>query len=187
MPIWERVSSGLVPRLLACWETYQEHNRHVEQESAGTVEEEGEQANVVNIVHGHPGDLPEEGHHAVDEGAYGGEVVKGDQGVHLELGRAQEALHHGESEGLKGDASDLVDDTDPDELDLAERGDDDTNNNNRDVEEDSEVRLGDTKGPAGEKNRDGRGSLSRRQYAAGHRQGQGLGLTLSIWIKATLR
>ena len=130
LPIWESVSAELARGRLLDGQTYQKHNRHVEQESAGAVEEEGEQANVVNIVHAHPGGLPDEGHRAVDEGAHGGEVVEGDQGVHLELGGAQEALHHGESEGLKGDASDLVDDTDPDELDLAERGNDDTNDDN---------------------------------------------------------
>lgn len=161
LPIWEGVSAELARGRLFAGQTYQKHNRHVEQESAGTVEEESEQANVVNIVHGHPGNLPEEGHQAIDKGAYGGEVVEGDQRVHLELGRAQEALHHGEAEGLKGDASDLVDDTDPDELDLAERGNDDTNHDDRDIEENSEVRLGDTEGPARQKDRDGRGSLSR--------------------------
>ena len=157
---------------MSAWQTHQKHDRDVEHKGAGAVEEEGEQADVVDLGHRAPGDFPGERHHAVHEGAYGSEVVQRDKGVHLELGRAQEALHHGQAESLKGDACDLVDDTNPDKLDLAERGNDDTDDDDRDVQEDPEVWLGDTQSPAGEKNSDGSGGLPRRQYDTGWRMAQ---------------
>ena len=134
--------------------TYQEHNRDVEQESAQSVEEEREETDVVNLIHAELGKLPEQGDHTVHHGADGSEVVQRDQGVHLELGRAQETLNHGKTQGLEDDASDLVDDSDPDKLDLSHRGDDDTNDDDRDIKEHLEVRLGNTERPAGDEHGD---------------------------------
>ena len=142
-----------------CDEAYQEDDRDVQQEGAQAVEEEGEQADAVDLGHGDLGDLPEEGNDKVHGGAHRGEVVQRDQGVHLKLGRAEEALDHGEAESLKDDAEKLVDEADPHELDLADRGDDHTDDDGRDVEEDLEVRLRHAEGPAGQEDGNGGGGL----------------------------
>ena len=144
---------------------------------------------MVDLVHGDLGHLPEQRNQTVHGGADGSEVVQRNQGVHLELGRAQEALDHGETESLKDDAGDLVDETDPHKLDLADRGDDDTDDNGRDIEEDLEVRLGHAERPAGDEDSNGSGGLfSRVSACPGSRSDSQLWApTLSIWMKATLR
>lgn len=165
---------------------YQEHDRDVQQEGAKTVQEEGEEANVVNLVHGDLGNLPDKSDSQVHDSADGGEVVDGYQRVHLVVGGAEQALDHGETQGLEDDTSNLVDDTNPDELDLSDRGNDDTNDNDGDVEEDLQVGLGNTKSPSGQQHGDGGGGLDFSLAvalwlsAAGNR-------TLSIWMKATER
>jgi hypothetical protein len=68
-------------------------------------------------------------------------------------------LDHGETESLAGDTSNLVNDTNPNELDLAERGNDNTNDDGGNIEEDLQVGLRDTENPAGQENSDGSGSL----------------------------
>ena len=140
----------------------QEHNGDVEAESAKAVQEEVEEADAVDISHGKSRDLPEKSNDAVHEGADGSEVVERNQGIHLELGGAQETLDHGKTEGFEGNTSDLEDDTQPDELELAVRSDNDTDNDNGHVKENPQVDRRYTKGPAGEENSDGGSGLDSK-------------------------
>lgn len=128
--------------------TYQEDNRHVEHESAEAVKEESEETNMVNLCHGALGNLPGQGHSTVHDGANGGKVVEGNKRVHLEVGRAQQALNHGETQSLKDDASNLEEDTNCDEVNLSQGSNDDADNDGRDVEELLQVGSGYTKNPS---------------------------------------
>jgi hypothetical protein len=139
--------------------TYQEHNGHVQEESDQSVQEEGEETNVIDLLHRHLGDLPENGDQEVHDGTHRGKVVERDQRVHLVLGRAQEPLDHGETHGLEDNTCDLQHETDHDELDLAERGNDDTDDDSGDVQEDLQARLADAHRPAAEQDSDGGGGL----------------------------
>lgn len=139
--------------------TYQENNGDVEHESAETVEEEGEETDVVNLSHGDLGDLPNQRNHTVHDSADGGEVVERNQRVHLEVSGAQESLDHGKSESLKDDTRDLVQDTNNDEVDFAHRRNDDSDDNGGDVEELLQVWRGHTQSPAGNQDGDGSGGL----------------------------
>ena len=114
-------------------EAYQENNRDVEHESNRCIQEEREDADVVDRLHGHAGDLGNKSNNTVHRSASRSEVVKRDQGVHLEFGRAQKTLDHGQSDGLKRDSTNLVEETQQVEFDLSERGNDDTNDDERDV------------------------------------------------------
>jgi hypothetical protein len=160
--------------------TYQQNNGDVEHESAETVEEKGEQANVVDVIHGDLGNLPDQGNNSVHDSADRSEVVDRDKRVHLEVGGAKQTLDHGKTESLEDDTTNLVQDSDQDEVNLANGGNDDTDDDGRDVEELLQVGLGDTKKPAGDKHSDGRGGLEHldegdrevevRQVAADERQ-----------------
>jgi hypothetical protein len=70
--------------------TYQQNNGDVEHESAETVEEKGEQANVVDVIHGDLGNLPDQGNNSVHDSADRSEVVDRDKRVHLEVGGVQD-------------------------------------------------------------------------------------------------
>lgn len=139
--------------------TNQENDGDVEHEGAETVEEEGEEADMVNLSHGDLGELPDQRNHTVHDGADGGEVVERNQRVHLEVGRAQESLDHGKSESLEDDTGNLVDDTNNDEVDFAHRRNDDTDDNSGDVEELFQVWRRHTQSPAGNQDGDGGGGL----------------------------
>ena len=86
---------------------YQENNRDVEEESHEGVHQKGEDAERPDVVHGHARNLDEQCDNAVDGRAGGGVVVDGDQGIHLELGGAQDALHHDEAQGFGDDTTNL--------------------------------------------------------------------------------
>lgn len=120
--------------------TYQEDDGDVQEERAQTVQEEGEQANVVHIVHGAARHLPDKGNDTVHDGADGREVVEGDDGVHLEVGRAEQALDHGKTQSLEHNTAHLENDTDGDEVNLAHGSNDDTDNDGGDIEELLQVR-----------------------------------------------
>lgn len=139
--------------------TNQENDGDVEHEGAETVEEEGEEADMVNLSHGDLGELPDQSNHTVHDGTDGGEVVQRNQRVHLEVGRAQESLDHGKSESLEDDTSNLVHDTNNDEVDFAHRRNDDTDDNSGDVEELLQVWRRHTQSPAGNQDGDGSGGL----------------------------
>jgi hypothetical protein len=88
--------------------TYQEDDRHVEQEGNKGVGKEGEDADAVDVAHGHARDLNDQGDDAVDDSASRGVVVEGNERVHLELGGAQHALDHDEAQSLEDDTAALV-------------------------------------------------------------------------------
>jgi hypothetical protein len=140
--------------------TYQEDDRDVQEEGAQAVEEKGDKADVVDLLHGAAGHLPDDSDDEVHQGADGCEVVQRDERVHLVVGGAEEALDHGQAESLEDDTSNLVDDANPDELDLADGCDDDTDDDDRDVQENPQVGGGDTQRPASDEDRDGRGGLA---------------------------
>lgn len=103
-----RVSQGGVESGSQDSETYQEHDSDVQHECNNGVQDQSEEADAINVAHGHARHLDEEGNDTVDQGACGCVVVQGHKGVHLELGRAQHALDHDETEGLENDTAALV-------------------------------------------------------------------------------
>lgn len=160
LPIcWKDEVSNLNCKHLNRVITYQEDDGNVEHKGAETVEEESEEADVVNLSHGDLGELPDQGNDSVHDSADRSKVVEGHQGIHLEVGRAQQALDHGESEGLEDDTGNLVDDTNDNEVDFAHRGNDDTDDNGGDIEELLQVRLRHAQGPTRDQNGDRRGGL----------------------------
>lgn len=88
-------------------QSYQENDRHVEQERDQGVHDEGRNSEVVDIAHRKTRQLNEEGDNAVGHGASGSKVVERHQRVHLEFGGAEEALHHDQTEGFENDTTDL--------------------------------------------------------------------------------
>lgn len=88
--------------------TYQEDNRHVEQEGDKGVRKEREDADAVDVGHAHARHLNEQSDHTVDNSTSRGVVVEGDKRVHLELGGAQHALDHDETQSLEDDTTALV-------------------------------------------------------------------------------
>lgn len=138
---------------------YQKNDRNVQAEGDQAVQEEGEEADIVDLSHRDLGNLPDKSHTQVHGSADRGEVVQRDQRVHLVLGRAQQTLDHGKAEGLEDDACNLVEEANKDELDLAERGNHDTDNDRRDVQEDLQAGLRHTQGPTGKEDCNGSRSL----------------------------
>ena len=110
-------------------ETYKEDDGDVKHESAETVQEKSEQTNVVDLGHGAVGDLPDESNNTVHDSADGSKVVQRDQGVHLVVGRAQQALDHGESESLENDTAHLEQHSNGHKVDFAHGRNDDTDDN----------------------------------------------------------
>lgn len=115
LPIYKaiRVSNAPTGPAFGVWRsnwdpTYQEDHRHVEQEGNKGVRKKGEDADAVDIGHAHARGLNEQGDDAVDDGTSRGVVVEGNKGVHLELGRAQHALDHDETQSLEDDTAALV-------------------------------------------------------------------------------
>lgn len=139
--------------------TYQKNNRGVKKESNQRVGNESHDTKRVNIVHSHAGDIGEESNDAVGNGAGGSVVVQGDERVHLELSRAEQALDHDEAQGLKDDTGTLDEETEHVELDLAERSDNNTKDNDTDIAEGLEVGRGNSEGPGGEESHDSVGGL----------------------------
>ena len=112
---------------------------------------------MVNLIHRNFRNLPAQGNKEIHDCADRGEIVDGDNRVHLVLGRAKQALDHGEADSLKDDAANLEEETNPHELDFTNRGNDDTDHNGGDIEEDLQAWLRDTQSPAREEDGD-RGS-----------------------------
>ena len=96
--------------------------------------------------------LPEKGNNAVEEGTDWSIVIQRDQGVHLVLSSIQQGLHQVDSDSLEKDTSKLVQETNQDEIDLTERCNDDTQNDEGDVEQLHEVDTLDPKHPTSEEN-----------------------------------
>lgn len=163
--------------------TYQEDHRYVEQEGNEGVRKEREDADAVDVAHGHAGNLNDQGDHAVDDSTSRGVVVKRNEGIHLELGGAQHALDHDETQSLENDTTALVytaqvsrqamgiragsarapvvrtDEADQVELDLAKGSNNDTKDNNAHVSKDLHVWRGNAESPCGEQGDNGVGGL----------------------------
>jgi hypothetical protein len=86
---------------------YQQDNGSVKKESNQCVGNESTDTEAVDITHSKTGSLSEEGNNAVGDGAGRGVVVQRDQGVHLELGGAEQTLDHDKTEGLEDDTGNL--------------------------------------------------------------------------------
>ena len=127
------IVNDLVPQ--DCWRTYQEHNRYVEQEGDHSIGDQGKQADTVDILHGHGGDLHYQSCHSVHEAADRGEVIERDQGIHLKLGRAEQPLHHHQPCSFEDNATGLVKEACQVELDLADGGNDDSYDDQSNVTE----------------------------------------------------
>jgi hypothetical protein len=137
----------------------QEHNRHVEHESNERVRKQGKTTNTVDVLHGELGELSEEQHKAVHASASWGVVVERDEGVHLELGGAQQALHHDQTDSLEGNAAGLEQETSHDELDLSHGGNDHTNDDEGNIAQGLHVQGSDTEDGGGNQDSDGHGGL----------------------------
>lgn len=112
---------------------YQQDNGGVKKESNQCVGNESTDTETVDITHGETGSLNEESDDTVSHSAGRGVVVQRNQGIHLELCGAEQTLDHDKAECLEHDTGDLDEETDHLELDLAERSNDDTDNNERHV------------------------------------------------------
>lgn len=124
----------------------------------------------------------------VHDGTDGSKVEERDEGVHLVLGAAEQALHHEQTGRLEDDAAGLEEDADEDEVYLAKGGNNNTDHDDGDVEEDLEIGGRKAHCPRNKEHADGRAGLADSQREWREQQGRGAqGRTLSIWIKATLR
>ena len=65
--------------------TYQGHCGKIKCKCCHSVDEEIEEANGVNILHGDPWDFPNESHEEVKRGTDGSVIVDGNQCIHFEL------------------------------------------------------------------------------------------------------
>lgn len=119
--------------------TYQEHDRHVQEERNHGIDDQCQVSDLLHICQSHLWHLNEERSETVHDGASWGEVVERDQRVHLELSAAQQTLHHDETSSLENNSSNLVEETGHVELDLAVRGNDHTDNDEGDISERLEV------------------------------------------------
>lgn len=139
--------------------TYQEHDGDVKEERNHGIHDECDDAGSVDILHRHIRHLQNERDDSIHDRADGGEIVQRDQGVHLELRRAEETLHHDETDGLEDKAGNLVEEAGHDELDFSKRGDDDSYNDEGDVEKHFHVWRRNAQGPRSEEGNDGSGCL----------------------------
>lgn len=87
--------------------TYQKHHGNVKHEGDQGVKDEGHDTQGVDIVHSHAREFSEEHDHTVGNRAGRGKVVDGNQGVHLEFGRAEETLDHDQAQSLEDDTTNL--------------------------------------------------------------------------------
>lgn len=139
--------------------TYEEHDRHVQHEGNHGVGKQSPDTDVVDVVHGEVGNLEEQSGDTVHHSANRSKVVQRDDGVHLVLGRAEKALHHDQSGGLKDDTTNLEQESNKYELDLTDRSNDDTENDDAHVKEDPQVDRGHSHGPSSQQHSDRGGSL----------------------------
>ena len=137
----------------------QEDDRDVEQEGDERVGDKGKTTNAIDVLHSQHGELGEEQDAAVHAGASGRVVVERDERIHLELGRAKQALDHNQADSLKDDATDLEEEADHDELDLAHRSNDNADDNEGNVAEGLHVHRGNAHGPGCDEDSNRGGSL----------------------------
>jgi len=65
---------------------YQEYHRDIEEECNHGISDEQKDAHIVDVLHGHRGNLENQGSNGVHDGTDGCKVVQGHQRIHLELG-----------------------------------------------------------------------------------------------------
>jgi hypothetical protein len=99
------------------------------------------------------------GDDSVHDGANGGVVVEGNERIHLELSARKKALNHGKTGSLADDAGHGEEESGEDELDLANRSNDDTDNDGSDISKGLERWRGDAEGPSCEQCSDRCGGL----------------------------
>lgn len=87
---------------------YQEDDSNVEPESNGGVKEQSTHAELVDVRHVQRGELDNRSDDGVHDGASRCEVVEGNQGVHLEFGRAEQALNHNQTDRLEDGREELA-------------------------------------------------------------------------------
>jgi len=139
--------------------TYEHDDRDVEEESNGSVDEESEETNVVDLVHAELGALDDNGSNTVHDSATGSVVIERDNRVHLEFTAGEETLNHGKTSGLADDTEHAEDEADEDKLDLANRGDNDTDDNGSDIGKGLEGRGSNAESPGSEESCNGGGGL----------------------------
>lgn len=139
--------------------THQEDNGNVQHKSNHGVSQESNQPNVVDVAHGHLRHFEEESSDTVHDSANRSKVVQRDKRVHLELSRAQQALNHDQADSLEDDTTNLEQETQEDELDFTKGGNDDTDDNSRDVHEHLQVDRSNSQSPGSEEHSDRSRSL----------------------------
>lgn len=168
-------------------QTYQEHNGDVQGERNESVENENNVSDLLDIGPAHVGHLDEQAHDSVHDSASGRKVVERHKRVHLELGGREKLLHHDQAGGLECNTGKLEEETGHDELDLAVRGNNHTEDDEGDVAEGLQVERGDTHDPGCHKDCNGSGGLEESVRLCKSREAIWEGHTLSIWIKETER
>ena len=179
LPIYWCVSDGLVTVRYKT-KTYEQNNGSVKKESNQCVGNESSDTETVDITHGKTGSLSKEGDDTVGDSAGRGVVVQRDQGIHLELGGAEQTLNHDKTEGLEDDTGNLdcmvvrtrmsnipnnishTEEADHLELDLAEGGNHNTDNNESHIAESLQVGRSDSESPGGQKGRNSVGGLKKQ-------------------------
>lgn len=139
--------------------TYEENHGDIQHKGNDSVGHEGHQANVVDVAHGHLGDFKEKSGNTVHDSADGSKVVQRDEGVHLELSRAQQTLDHNQADGFKDDTTDLEHETNEDKLDFTKGRNDNADDNGGDVQENLEVDGSHSQSPSSQEHGNGCGGL----------------------------
>lgn len=106
--------------------THQEHDRDVQQESAGSIRQKRPVTDACNFAQLQLWYFDDERSDTVHQGTCRSKVVERNERVHLELGRREQTFNHGESDGFEEDSEKLDEESDENELNLTERGNDDT-------------------------------------------------------------
>lgn len=86
---------------------------------------------MVNFCHCNSRNLKHQGKAEVHDCTNGSEVVQRYQGIHFILRGVQQTLHHHKPDSLEKDATELEDKSNEDKLDLPDRCNDDTDDDER--------------------------------------------------------
>ena len=148
-------------------ENYQKHHRGIQQESDQSIGNESHDTKRINIGHSHTRNIGEKRDNTVGDGAGRGVIVQRDEGIHLELRRAEETLDHDQTQSLEYDTTHLNNEAKHVELDLTKGSNDHTNNNDGNISQGLEVGRRNSKGPSGKQGRNGIGGLHVCQYCRG--------------------
>lgn len=133
---------------------YQEDDSHVQHECTCSIGNEDRYADSIEFFHCDLRNLHEESHNGVHNGADRGEVVQRHKGIHLVLGAIQQGLNEVDSDSFEDETRQLVQEAGQDKVDLAEGGNDDTEDDKGDIEKLHEVDLFNPESPTSEENCD---------------------------------